>query len=359
MRIAPASRPVTLSRLGYVVLLCAVCMLAQFLPALLAHAQDKSAKQLRIYSIDVEGGQATLIVAPSGASLLVDSGWPGNGGRDAARIQAAMKDAGVQRIDHLLTTHYHRDHVGGLPELVAHVPVGEFLDHGPNREDADVTRQDYAAYLKAIEGHPRSTLYPGDTINMADLSIVVVAADGETAATVPGITPATNPVCMAEEPWPADPTENARSVGFLLTYGRFRFLDLGDLTGQKELALVCPRSILPAVDLFLVSHHGLDKSNSMPLLTAIHPRVAIMNNGARKGASPTAWQIVRNSPGLEDLWQLHTAESTGAQNGPAATIANPAGAPDAGAYFKVVANGDGSFAITNSRTGLTKHYIHK
>jgi beta-lactamase superfamily II metal-dependent hydrolase len=334
------------------------CFLA--FTALSVALSAQTVKTLRIYTIDVEGGQSTLLVAPSGESLLVDSGWPGFDSRDAARIQTAMKDAGVTRIDHLLTTHYHRDHVGGLPQLVAQVPVGEFLDHGPNREDSDVTRTDYGAYLKAIEGHARRTVHPGDTIHIPGLSIVVVAADGEHIAAIPGIAPAPNSACAAEQPWPDDPTENARSVGILLTYGRFRFLDLGDLTGAKEVALVCPNSPLPHVDLFLVSHHGINKSNSAALIHAIHPRVAIMNNGARKGGSPEAWQTVHASPGLEDLYQLHTAEaSDAAHNSSEPLIANPVAASDIGASFKVVATANGSFSITNARTSRTKSYLHE
>jgi len=337
------------------------CPLLRSLLALVAltglSSAAQTAPQLRIYSVDVEGGQSTLIVAPSGDSLLVDTGWPGNDGRDAARIQEAMKSAGITRIGHLLTTHYHRDHVGGLPQLVAKVEVGEFLDHGPNREDSDVTREDFAAYLKAIQGHPRRTLHPGDSIALAGVQVLVVAADGNAVTSVPGVQPAPNGACAAEQPWPDDPTENARSVGFLLTYDRFRFLDLGDLTGQKELALVCPASPLPAVDLFLVSHHGLNRSNSSPLLAAIHPRVAVMNNGTRKGGSPEAWQRVQDAKGLESLWQIHTAEaSDAAHNSPEPMIANPKGLPDAGAYFKVLASPDGSFTLNNTRTGEVRRY---
>jgi beta-lactamase superfamily II metal-dependent hydrolase len=337
-----------------------IAISASLLLPLATPVAAQSAKSLRIYSVDVEGGQSTLVVAPSGESLLVDTGWPGFDGRDAMRIQAAMKDAGVARIDHLLTTHYHRDHVGGLPQLVARVPVGEFIDHGPNREDSDVTRTDYAAYLKAIEGHARRTVHPGDSIGIPGLSIVVVTADGGHIASIPGIAPSPNPACAAEKSWPEDPTENARSTGILLTFGNFRFLDLGDLTGAKELALVCPHSPLPPVDLYLVSHHGLNQSNSAALLRAIRPRVALMNNGARKGGSPEAWQTVHDSPGLEDLYQVHTAEaSDAAHNTAQSLIANPAGIPDAGAYFKVIASATGGFSITNSRTGQTKTYPHK
>ena len=143
-----SSSRVNTARLTWKFFACTIALLLICVPRC---AEAQSAPQhLLIYSIDVEGGQATLIVSPSGASMLVDTGWPGNNGRDADRIQAAMKDAGISRIDHLLITHFHVDHVGGVPNLVARVPVGEFLDHGPNREDSDSTREGYAAYQKAI-----------------------------------------------------------------------------------------------------------------------------------------------------------------------------------------------------------------
>ncbi len=324
-----------------------------------AAAQDRAQNHLIIYSIDVEGGQSTLLVAPSGESLLVDTGWPGNGGRDAERIQTAMRDAGIKRIDHVLITHYHSDHVGGVPDLVSRVEVGEFLDHGPNREDTPTTQAGYEAYLKAIAGHTRRIVHPGDTIQIAGLSVVVLTADGEHASEVSGIVPAPNPYCAKEHSWPTDPTENARSAGILVTFGKFKFLDLGDLTGQKEVALVCPSNPIGTVDLFLVSHHGMDLSNSRALVDAIHPRAAIMNNGAHKAGMPVAWQTVHDSPGLEALWQLHTAEnSDAAHNSPEALIANPKGDED-GNYLKVVASSDGSFSVTNSRTGMTEQYPRK
>ncbi len=344
-----------------------IVLLALCMPAMLharAHSPAKRAaaqagsKSLLIYSIDVEGGQSTLLVSPSGDSLLVDTGWPGHDSRDADRIQAAMDDAGISRIGHLLITHYHVDHAGGVPNLVARVPVGEFLDHGPNREESNATRQVYANYLEAIGDKLHRTVRPGDTISVGSLNVVVVAADGEHIAAVPGIKPTPNPYCASERSWPADPSENARSAGILVRFGRFSFLDLGDLTGAKEVALVCPRNPLGTVGLFLVNHHGLDLSNSRALVDAIHPLAAIMNNGAHKGGKPVAWQTVHDSPGLEALWQLHTAEDAGAKNSPEQFIANPAGDGD-GAYIKVVAAHDGSFTVTNSRTGLTRRYVRQ
>lgn len=341
-------------------LLLSICGLVLLSNPSQMYAQAKPEKPLLIYAIDVEGGQATLLVAPSGASLLVDAGWPTADGRDAQRIQAAMADAGIAKIDHLLVTHFHHDHVGGVPELVKRVPVGEFLDHGPNREDSQITRDDYAAYLAAIQDKPRRILHPGNTIVIPGLETIVLAADGEHIAAVPGIRPVPNPLCAAEPKWPSDDTENARSVGILVRFGKFRFLDLGDLTKAKEIALVCPANPIGTVDLYLATHHGFNLSNAHAIVDALHPRAAIMDNGAHKAGSPEAWQTIHDSAGLEDLWQLHTAEgSDAAHNSPAAQIANLGGSAADGAYFKVAASADGSFSVTNTRTGQTKNYPHK
>ena len=353
------SFPFRSKRVFAVLVLVVVTMLAGA-AAPPSYAQENAAKTLRIYSIDVEGGQSTLIVSPSGASLLVDTGWPGNNGRDAERIQAAMREAGITKIDHVLITHYHTDHVGGVPELVKRVPIGGFLDHGENREDSDITRHDYAAYIKAIEGKPRRIVHPGDTIDLAGLNAIVLTADGEHISAIPGIKPQANAYCASEPKPEADASENARSVGILITYGKFRFLDLGDLTKAREIALVCPNNPIPPIDLYLVTHHGMNLSNARAIVDAIHPRVAIMNNGAHKAGSPEAWQAIHDSPGLEDLYMVHTAEgSDAAHNSPDALIANPKGSATDGANFKVVASADGSFAVTNSRTGTTKDYARK
>lgn len=352
MKNAALSRAVLKRRV--VASFCALALCFVLTPRI-SRAQAK-AGHLLIYSIDVEGGQSTLLVSPAGASLLVDTGWGGNNGRDAERIQTAMKDAGITKIDKVLITHFHTDHVGGVPNLVQRVQVGEFIDHGPNREDSDITRHDYAAYLKAIAGKPHRVVKPGDTINVAGLSVLVLTADGEEIGAVPGVKPVANPYCASEPKWDLDTSENPRSAGVLVRFGKFRFLDLGDLTKAKEIPLVCPENRIGTVDLYLVDHHGMNLSNAKAFVDAVHPRVAIMINGAHKGGSPEAWQTVHESPGLEDLWMLHTAEgSDAAHNSAEPLIANLKGDGD-GAYLKVIAAHDGSFSVTNTRTGQSKKY---
>jgi competence protein ComEC len=316
-------------------------------------------KPLQIYFIDVEGGQATLVVTPAGESLLIDTGWPGYEGRDADRILGAAHQAGLKQIDYVLITHYHRDHVGGVPQLVDGLKVGTFVDHGPNLEDSQVTRADYTAYEKAIAGHAHVVVKPGWGLPIKGIQVRVISAAGEHITDpLPGSGQA-NSYCAAEPAAAVDVTENARSVGLMITYGQFRFLDLGDLTKKKELELACPNNLLGTVNLFLVTHHGGDLSNPKALVWALHPQVAIFNNGPRKGASPAAWQIVHDAPGLKDVWQLHYAqESDRDHNIDAERIANVKENCE-GKFLKVLAGKDGTFTVENGRTGVQKKYSRK
>ena len=218
-------------------------------------------KPLQIYFIDVEGGQATLIVSPSGQSLLIDTGWPGYEGRDADRIVAAAHQAGLKQLDYVLITHYHRDHVGGVPQLVDGIKVGTFVDHGPNLEDSEVTRTDYAAYEKAIAGHAHVVVKPGWGLPIKGIEVRVLSAAGDHITSSPRGGGRSEFILRGEPAAAVDNTENARSVGVLITYGKFRFLDLGDLTKKKELEIACPNNLIGTVDLFLVTHHGADLSN--------------------------------------------------------------------------------------------------
>ncbi len=338
----------------------AALFLSVFMLFLPSHAaQATTAKPLQIYFIDVEGGQATLVVSPTGESLLIDAGWPGYEGRDADRILAAVHQAGISQIDYVLITHYHRDHVGGVPQLVDGIKVGTFVDHGPNLEDSAVTRTDYAAYEKAIAGHAHVVVKPGWGLPIKGIEVKVLSAAGDhIASPLPGAGEA-NSYCNSEPAAAPDDSENARSVGVLITYGRFRFLDLGDLTKKKEIELACPNNLLGKVDLFLVTHHGADLSNPKALVWALHPRVAVIDNGPRKGASPAAWQIIHDSPGLEDLWQVHYAEESDKEhNVVPERIANVKENCE-GKYLKATAESDGTFTITNARTGEQKTYPKK
>jgi competence protein ComEC len=253
-------------------------------------------------------------------------------------------------------THFHRDHVGGVTQLANQIRIGTFVDHGPNMEDSAASREDFAVYEKVAANSKRVTVKPGDQIPMKDISVQVLTAAGEHITTpLPGAGQP-NPLCTSEPEAPADSTENARSLGMLITFGKFRLLDLGDLTKRKERDLVCPNNLIGTVDLYLTTHHGLDQSNAKVIVDAIHPRVSIMNNGAHKGGSPEAWETIHNSPGLQDLWQLHYAmDSDKAHNVSEMFIANMDENCE-GKYIKVTAETNGTFAVLNSRNNFKKTY---
>jgi competence protein ComEC len=332
------------------ILLCvAACLL-------IAPSSKGATKDLQIYFIDVEGGQATLMVAPSGQSLLVDTGWPGYNDRDADRIAEAVKSAGLKQIDYVLITHYHTDHVGGVPQLLKKVKVGTFVDHGPNLENDELAPEGYDAYLKSLGSTKRIIAKPGDSIPVDAIKVEVLTAAGAHITKPVAGAGQPNPYCASEPKWPADHTENAASMGILVTFGDFRFVDLGDLTKDHELNLVCPNNLIGTADLFLVSHHGMGLSNSKSLVHVLHPRAAVMENGAQKGNDPKAWQTVHESPGLKDLWQLHYSSASGAdRNVSKDFIANLDGEAD-GHYVKLTAESDGAFTIVNSRNKVERTY---
>ena len=318
-----------------------------------------TARNLDIYFVDVEGGQATLFVSPSGQSMLVDTGWPGAHNRDAGRIAAVAKLAGVKQIDYLVITHYHMDHVGGVPQLAALIPIRNFVDHGPSVEHDGSADKLLQAYERVRTQGNHIQVKPGDKLPVQGIDVKVVTADGqEIEHPLPGAGEP-NSFCASTSQKEADPSENARSVGVLVSYGKFRLIDLGDLTWNKEYDLVCPRNKLGTVDVYLSTHHGMNLSGGPEIVHALHPVVAIMNNGATKGGSPEAWQTIHTSPGLEDLWQLHFAEAGGkANNAPEDFIANlKDDSRQATAHWiKLSVGPDGSFSVTNSRNGNVKKY---
>ncbi len=327
--------------------------------AVLTAVAAPASSDLRVSFIDVEGGQATLFVTPAGQSLLIDTGWPGNKGRDAERIVAAAKQAGLSRIDYVLITHFHDDHVGGVPQLVQRIQIGTFIDHGPNRElDKGATEHGYATY-QAVLAQTRAkhiVAKPGDRLPLRGVDVTVISADGNLIShALPGAGQS-NPFCQQSAVQEADQTENARSLGVLLRFGKLTMLDLGDLTADKERALMCPVNKLGKVDVLIVSHHGWYQSSSPALVDAIHPRVAIMDNGAKKGGSIPVLDTVRKTPGLETLWQLHVSDEGGAaHNTDRQYIANLDG-PDHGNGLRLDARPDGSFRVINGRSHIEKAY---
>lgn len=319
----------------------------------------ENGKALQVYFVDVEGGQATLFVTPEGKSLLIDTGWPDSNGRDADRIVAAAKLAGIQQIDFVLLTHYHMDHAGGLPQLAAQIHIGTVIDHGENREPKNAATakvwQDYQALLAKGE-LKRIVAKAGETLPLEGIGAHVISSDGALIDKPLNAGGGQNASCSAAGKYRPDRTENARSLGVLLTFGKLRILDLGDLTSDKEMELVCPGNKLGMMDIYIVSHHGSISSNSPVFLNSIAPRVAIMDNGSAKGGVPSSWDAVKQSPRLEDFWQLHFSDEGGAAHNAAEPfIANLAG-PDTGNYLKLTVWEDGNFEVFNSRTKQAKHY---
>lgn len=322
-------------------------------------ATAMQARDLEIYWTDVEGGGSTLIVSPSGQALLVDTGFSGNDDRDAKRIAETVKAAGVQKIDILEITHFHGDHIGGAAALSKLVPIGKFYDHGDSIEaNTDKGASLYDGY-KALAGGNRVTVKPGDKIPIKDLDINIVSANGEVISkAINGGGP--NEFCKGAQTKPEDKTENSRSVGFLLTYGKFKFLDLGDLTWDREMMLACPVNKIGTVALFQATHHGFSNgaSGSPAFVWAVKPQVVVVNDGARKGFNADAYETLSKIPGVEGIWQLHRAVMSDATHNTSEQMtANlEEGAADQGKGIKVTAGKDGKFTVANQRNDFSKTY---
>ena len=350
---------------------------------LAAFGQTRTTNTLDIYVVDVEGGNATLMVSPSKESLLIDTGNANAAAvRDVNRIMEAVKDAGLQQIDHLITTHWHGDHFGGLAELASRIPVREFIDHGPNAQPNAAT-DDFIrnSYPKLYAMAKHTVARPGDKISIRGLDVLVITSAGQVIKTSLRGAGGMNPYCANFKPNPGN-AEDPQSVGVHVTFGEFRTIHLGDLTRDKEFELMCPNNRLGAIDVLLGLHHGQPTSNSEVLVHAVHPRVAVMNNGTRKGGDPDTMRTLHLSPGLEDLWQMHFSQLSGQEyTVPGLFIANmvddpqaaipvaPMPLPAAGAsappapvhngqayWIKVSAEQDGSFTVTNARNQFTKRY---
>lgn len=326
-------------------------------------------RSLDIYFIDVEGGAATLMVTPMGESILVDSGWRQDDDRDARRIHhVATQVAGLNRIDYAVTTHWHMDHYGGIGRLAEMIPVLHFYDRGiPDASTDDPTNFPtlIAAYRKASHGRS-SALHPGDELPLMtdpDRRIPRVRVRCLTAnAQVIGeekssIAPSG---CARHPSKPQDTSDNARSLSLLLSYGRFEFLNCGDLTWNVEHRLVCPKNHVGTVDLYQVTHHGMDISNNPAVLEAVQPRVAVMCNGPRKGGAPATMAVLRATPSIEAIYQLHRNVATSAADNTAPDlIANPDEAC-AGQFIKVsVAPDSKSFTVQIGPDGRPRKFKTK
>ena len=317
-------------------------------------------RTLDIYFVDVEGGQSTLIVTPAGESLLVDTGFAGFDGRDAGRIVAAAHDAGITRIDYLLLTHFHWDHDGGVVELARQMPIRTFFDAGDvNRTPAALagprwaaTLDRYNAYLPVRAEGVHVVPKPGDRLPLQRVDVTFVSSSG---ATITHALPGgghVNAQCEATAPPPDDPFENPRSIGFVMQFGRFRFLDLGDLSGTPLFALLCPSSLIGPVDLYLVPHHGGRDVAYRATFAGLRSRVAIVNNGVVKGGSPEIFAALRRAPGLDAAWQLHTS-----MNGGNLSDSHIANLDETTAHWiKASAQESGAFTVTNGRTGITESF---
>jgi competence protein ComEC len=335
-----------------------------------ALAQTASGERaLEIDFVDVMGGAATLLVTPEGESILIDSGWPGFEDRDPKRIVHALKDlAGCDHLDHLVTTHWHMDHFGGVAGLNRLIRIDHFWDRGlPEGGDEQLFPDGPKpedplgiAYRTASRGK-RKPLKAGDTLPLKGVSALVLASGGQVidpgrrfgqVSNLPE-----NPLCRSAPPdKPIDRSDNARSLAILFTLGRFQFFDAGDLTWNVEKKLVCPIDLIGKVDLYQVTHHGMDISNHPTLVQTIEPTVAIMNNGPRKGGAPATVKRLRSIPSIEAAYQLHRNAATSAEdNADASLIANKDQA--GGTIIRVFVQRDGSsFTVQIGEDGAKRRF---
>ena len=330
-----------------------------------ATARAQAARTLDIYWIDVEGGAATLVVSPSGESLLYDAGWEVDG-RDGKRIAEVIKQVGLKKIDYFVMSHYHPDHAGGLTVLSKLVPIGRCFDRGDFVEPAN---QKWKDIYMSVCSSKRTIVKPGDMIPLKSVRVEVVASNGQLIANpLPGGGP--NPLCASAENKPAEGPENQYMVGSLFSYGRFRFLDLADLDWEKEMELACPVNRIGPVTIYQAGRHGaLDGAGAPGLLYAIKPQVVVINNGPRKGlGGPSAgspkpltkhYERIAKTPGIEGIWQGHLSllEKDASSNTSEEMIANLEDSADCkGHWIRASISPDGRFTITNGRNGFTKSY---
>lgn len=312
----------------------------------LAMAGEKE-RTLDVYWIDSQGGGSTLMVTPAGESILFDAGNPG--GRDSGRILSVARGvAGLERIDHLVTTHLHTDHYGGAPEVAAAMPIGIVHDNGIPDRDPD-GRND-PSWAQRIRGYRemrvdgRKVVVPGGSIalksmpgGIAPLRMTFVAARQKLVVQRPGS--AASAGCPDPRPRAVDTSDNANSIVTLVEFGAFRMFHGGDLTWNSEAALVCPVDLVGRVDVYQVNHHGLEVSSNPMLLRALAPVVAVFNNGPTKGCHPEVVGHLRGLPEPPTVFQVHRNQKSPEANAPEAQIAN--GRAEGGQFLRMVVEPDG------------------
>jgi competence protein ComEC len=257
----------------------------------------------------------------------------------------------------LLITHFHRDHVGGVPELSQLIPIANFVDHGSPSAEAmkdPETKSAFDAYSKVrVMSRSRNPL-PGQTLPLQGIDATIVSSAMATIDRPLRGSGTTNDKCAESGLDAIDPYENPRSTGVLISYGRFSFLDVGDLTGPPLFRLACPQNLVGPVDVYLVAHHGGADAADPATFAAFAPRVAIMNNGVTKGGALETYRLLHSVPSVEGAWQLHHSKRAGDQNFSDEQIANLD--ESTAHWIKVSARNDGAFTVTNGRTGMTKEY---
>ncbi|MFB3829254.1 MAG: ComEC/Rec2 family competence protein [Bryobacteraceae bacterium] len=340
-----------------------------------------------IYMVDVGHGNAVFVVSPSGETMLIDTG----NRNVAGRLAAFMQHAGLKQIDYLTISHFEPDHMGAAAPLAEKVPVKAFVDHGDSvfyhrdqqwwkqrrgpwfRADMNtVYDAQFDAYLQARQKARHIVVKPGDRVPMKGLDTLVVSAAGKALTRPLKGQGRPNPACASVDRRADDDAEDGQSVGLLISYGKFRFINLGDLTWNTANSLFCPNNLLGTVDAYVVTHHAQSTTNqhgdyyfglsccSAGEVHGLRPRVALLTMGAsgHKEGTPAAMKVVRNSPGLEDMWQTQKIIGGGeaGYNAPDDFIANVGGQNRNVEYIKLSASQDGSFTVTNSRNGFTKKY---
>jgi competence protein ComEC len=327
-----------------------------------------ASKTLDMWAIDTEGGKSLLLVSPSGQSMLVDTGFPGFNDRDANRIAEAVKDAGLTKVDVLVTTHYDSDHVGNVAQTVAKVPVDLFVDYGAQSEHGFGFDRDVAAYNAVWAKAKHLVVKPGDRIPFAGVDVLVVTANAEAIKTPVKGAGQPNPDCASvqRKTWMGkneDVSENGHAVGMLFTFGTFKMLDLADITWNRELELMCPNNPIGTVDLLQVSHHGNDISSTPALINPLRARVMVVDDGPRKMALPLTMKTLNAAPGRQAIYMLHWSALAPNDNPPEEFIANLQSSPSPnaqtapdGKWIKISADQDGTIVVTNGRTGEAKTY---